>query len=253
MTKQPFPFCIPVFLSPEQEIKAIKVAVDINPANAIPAALPKPGHLAVLRSRYWGAKGVDLTVSFLDNPDQATINKILEAANDWGKKANVKFRYTKSGGQVRIAREPGDGYWSYLGTDILGIPKNEPTMNLDSFTSRTPTSEYNRVVKHEFGHTLGFPHEHVRRQIVERIDKQKCYAYFKKHIGWSKAMVDSQVLTPLEESSLIATKNAKVDSIMCYQLPGAIMIDGRDVPGGNDISTYDRHLCRKIYPKFTTD
>jgi len=55
------------------------------------------------------------------------------------------------------------GYWSYLGTDILHIPKNRPTMCLENFSMDTLESEYKRVVRHETGHTLGFPHEHMRR------------------------------------------------------------------------------------------
>jgi hypothetical protein len=56
-----------------------------------------------------------------------------------------------------------EGYWSYLGTDIRLIPWNRPTMNLQGFTMNTSESEYKRVVRHETGHTLGFPHEHILR------------------------------------------------------------------------------------------
>ena len=59
---------------------------------------------------------------------------------------------------VRIARTANDGYWSYLGTDVLQIPAGEPTLNLDSFTMNTPDSEVYPVVRHDTGHTLGFPH-----------------------------------------------------------------------------------------------
>ena len=90
--------------------------------------------------------------------------------NAWGKYANVTFVATSTDPQVRIARTPGDGHWSYLGTDVLHIRKAEPTMNLDSFTMSTSESEYKRVVRHETGHTLGFPHEHMRKQLVAKID-----------------------------------------------------------------------------------
>ena len=80
-------------------------------------------------------------------------------------------------GDVRISLT-GNGYWSYLGTDILHIPSNMPTMNLQNFSMNTPESEYKRVVRHETGHTLGFPHEHLQRDIVNRIDPQKAYDYF---------------------------------------------------------------------------
>ena len=49
-------------------------------------------------------------------------------------KVNVTFTESRTNPQVRIARVPDDGYWSYVGTDILSIPADEPTMNLEGFT-----------------------------------------------------------------------------------------------------------------------
>jgi len=42
--------------------------------------------------------------------------------------ANVQFVESATDPQVRINRAAGDGYWSYLGTNILSIPQGEPTM-----------------------------------------------------------------------------------------------------------------------------
>ena len=78
----------------------------------------------------------------------------------------------------------GDGYWSYLGTDILQIPKDQPTMCLQDMDTQSE-AELRRVVRHETGHTLGFPHEHLRREVVERIDPEKAYAYFGWVSGWA--------------------------------------------------------------------
>src|SRR5438045_2915713 len=64
-------------------------------------------------------------------------------------------------GEVRIARGPG-GYYSCLGTDIRLIAANRQTMNLEGFSANAPESEFRRVGRHEAGHTLGFPHEHMR-------------------------------------------------------------------------------------------
>ncbi|MEZ4728379.1 MAG: hypothetical protein R3E79_14700 [Caldilineaceae bacterium] len=37
------------------------------------------------------------------------------------------------------------GSWSYIGTDALGVPANEPTMNLGWLTRGTPNDEVQRV------------------------------------------------------------------------------------------------------------
>ena len=129
-----------------------------------PDAVIPPAHLALLTAKYWGSGGVRLTVGFLDGPEAALRTRILSHMNAWGAFCNVRFTEVAMDPQVRIARTAGDGYWSYLGTDILHIGANQPTMNLDSFTMNTPDSEFHRVVRHETGHTLGFPHEPFGRK-----------------------------------------------------------------------------------------
>jgi hypothetical protein len=247
-------------LPPESRIRAARIAVSHNPANQVPmtgaalaAACPaSPERIAALTGKLWGAKGVRLTVSFMDGPDAATRAKILSHANAWGRTANVVFTEVGSGGQVRIARKAGEGYWSYLGTDVLSIPANEPTMNLESFDAgSTPDSEFYRVVRHEFGHTLGWPHEHARKEIVGRIDPQKAIAYFARYDGWDAETVRQQVLTPLSDAELTALPS-DVRSIMCYDLPGEITRDGQPIPGGTDIDEEDAALAAKLYPKSDT-
>ena len=154
--------------------------------------------------------------------------RILSHLNAWA--CGIQFVETRGTGQVRISRGAG-GYWSYLGTDILHIATTRPTMNLQGFTMNTSDDEFRRVIRHEAGHTLGFPHEHMRRELVARIDRQKAYDFFRRTQGWSQPMVDQQVLTPLDERSIFGTP-ADQTSIMCYQLPGLITRDGRPIVGG---------------------
>ena len=169
--------------------------------------------------------------------------------NAWGARCNVVFTETASGGQVRIAREAGSGCWSYVGTDILSISADHPTMNLESFSMQTPESEFHRVVRHETGHTLGCPHEHMRAELVNQIDPAKAVAFFGATQGWSPEEVQQQVLTPIETSSLLGTVHADPDSIMCYQIPGTFTKDGQPIVGGLDIDESDFQFMASIYPK----
>ncbi len=129
-----------------------------------------------MTTKYWGIEGKQFTVGFLDNPSQALRTKILSHMNAWSKTANVAFVETGDATQaeVRINRDRNpdpewDGYWSFLGTDILPFSgPNNQTMNLQGFTMDTADSEFYRVVRHETGHTLGFPHEHMRKELVNR-------------------------------------------------------------------------------------
>jgi hypothetical protein len=113
----------------------------------------------------------------------------------------------------------------------------------------TAESEYKRVVRHEAGHTLGFPHEHMRKALIAKIDVPKAIDYFGRTQGWSAEDVKLQVLTPLEESSLIGTASSDARSIMCYQLPGEITKDGEPILGGTDIDSWDREFIALIDPR----
>jgi hypothetical protein len=206
-----------------------------------------PMRIAVMTAKYWGAKSRKFTVAFVESTPSDLKARIISHMNAWTKTGGMSFVGTSGTGDVRISRAPG-GYWSYLGTDVLHIPKNRPTMNLQGFTMNTPESEYKRVVRHETGHTLGFPHEHMRKALVARIDPSKAYKWFLATYGWDKATVDAQVLTTLSEASLMGTP-ADQTSIMCYQLPGLITKDGKPIVGGTDIDGTDYKFCGTIYPK----
>ena len=249
--------CTPKSLPRRLLVKAATTAVRINPVNAPvfgPLAavaadfqVAEPLRIAVITSKYWGPTPRRLTVSFMESTPANLRDRIVKHMNAWNRTACISFAQTQATGDVRISRGAG-GYWSYLGTDILHIPKNRQTMNLEAFTMNTPESEYKRVVRHETGHTLGFPHEHMRKDLVARIDPEKAYAWFLETQGWDKQTVDQQVLTPLDEKSLMGTP-ADQTSIMCYQLPASITLNEEPILGGLDINQTDSAFAGKIYPQ----
>jgi hypothetical protein len=250
--------CSAKYLPLEQWVSAADKAIQLNPANrpqaellahVFPSFKPTKMRIAALTTKYWHSGKVALTVSFLDIEDQSLRARILQHMNAWDASANVSFTEIPQGGQVRIATASGGGYWSYIGTDIFSVSANQPTMNLESFSMDTPESEYHRVVRHETGHTMGFVHEHMRQALVNLIDPAKAYPYFLETQGWDKATVDQQVLTPIEEASLMGTSTTDQDSIMCYQIPGSITKNGQPILGGLDIDPTDYAFAAKLYPK----
>src|SRR4051812_17020101 len=245
--------CTPApLLTFEQRQESQRRAAEINPVN-LPAGAHPVERLAVLTQAYWGAKGVDLTVGFMEQTATNLRDRIISHMNAWNTVAgaNVKFHWTQTSPQVRISRGSG-GYWSYLGVDILSISRNQQTMNLERFTMNTPESEFVRVIRHETGHTLGFPHEHLRRDLVALLDAEKTIAYFMRTQGWSRDDVIAQVLTPVEESALLDPTRADGTSIMCYELPGSITKSGQPIPGGNDLDDLDKSYALKVYPSNVT-
>jgi hypothetical protein len=257
--------CRTKVLTPSQEEKVLRRSIEINPANAEEQRLLQrspigrrggPRRLAVVVGHKWPKSGVRLSVQFLDNPARDLRARILMHMNAWAKTASVRFDETNDRGQVRISRldAPEDmaGYWSYIGTEILGIEDDQPTLNLEGFTMRTSDAEFKRVVRHEAGHTLGFEHEHMRDALVKKIDRSKAFAYFDRTQGWSKEETLEQVLTPLARKSIMGTGEADPLSIMCYQIPGAITKDGKTIPGGRDINPKDFAFAGTIYPRTTS-
>lgn len=251
--------CTPKFLKPELLLESARIARETNPLNhpqeltraggLEPAMAPTPERIAVLTSKWWKSGGKTFSVKFLDTRESALKARILSHMNAWSAHCNVAFRESAdSGAHVRVARAE-DGYWSYVGTDILLIPRGEPTMNLQGFTADSSEAEYRRVVRHETGHTLGCPHEHMRKQIIRKIDRAKAIEYYRQTQGWSEAQTIRQVLTPLSESSILGTPDTDRTSIMCYQIPGSITKDGVAIPGGSDIDAIDAAFMGKVYPR----
>jgi hypothetical protein len=243
------PICTPVSLPEPHLLVAALQAVALNPLNQ-PApflAALEPEHLAVLTTRYWGTAGVRLGVAFMEPAPEDLARHILFHMNAWAECCHVEFVPSSQEPHVRVTRE-GEGYWSNLGTDCLLVPRSRPTMCFAGFTMQTPESEFIRVVRHEAGHALGFVHEHMRADLVRRIDPAKAVAWFGRTQGWDADTVRAQVLTPLEEGSLWGTRAADQQSIMCYQLPGFLTLDGRPITGGVDLDQSDRDFAALVYP-----
>ncbi len=134
-------------------------------------------------SRQWPVStfqaGSTITVAFLGGSEELR-NQIARAITPWLNAANVHFDFgplasagkfrewktsdKKYAGDIRIAFQGGEegGYWSLVGKDSINpalVKPNKPSMNFEGFTDSLP-SDWQATVLHEFGHSLGFEHEH---------------------------------------------------------------------------------------------
>jgi hypothetical protein len=247
--------CTARLLSPLEQSEASRAAKDIEPRNDIgrfSLIPPHPEFIIGMRSKFWPVTTKVLPVYFRDSSmTQALRNKILTYANKWTKYSGLSFSESNDPSSViRLDRISGDGYWSYIGTDCSQIPKNQQTLNLDSFSERTPDSEFDRVVVHEFGHARGYWHEHLRPSIIELLDRQKVLKRFKQLYGWDDSTTIPNVLTPISEDNAVMkfTANANVRSVMCYDFDGSMTKNGKPIPGGSVVLEEDLQFDGQIYP-----
>jgi hypothetical protein len=112
----------------------------------------------VEKMKLW-ENGRRLRVKFLDGIGEVQ-NKVAAIAKEWELLANLTLDFVTSGAsEIRISFADQGFSWSTVGTDALTVPSNGATMNYGWLEPATSLREYQRVVRHEFGHALGMIHE----------------------------------------------------------------------------------------------
>ncbi|MBW4484607.1 MAG: hypothetical protein KME14_18900 [Tildeniella torsiva UHER 1998/13D] len=202
-------------------------------------------YLAGLTAYLWEV-GKTLRVRFLDG-DSATQAKVESIAHQWSQFANIKFQFgNDSDSEIRISFTR-EGSWSQLGTGSLQVDRNEPTMNFGWLKHDSPDEEYSRVVLHEFGHALGFTHEHKHPDSGIKWNRDAVIAYYRRTNGWNEATTVSNVL---EAESKDETQYSKFDpdSIMLYAIPAELTEDGFSTDWNTQLSATDKEFAKLLYP-----
>jgi hypothetical protein len=210
----------------------------------------------------WNVKSLE--VSFKGG-DADLHQKIAEAAAVWSKHANILFDFGfNSSTQKYREWVPDDvshirvgfqapGYWSLVGQDSQDleiIKPGEITLNLEKFDIQLP-SNYKGIVLHEFGHALGFHHEHQSPVADCDFDWETVYSYLAGPPNyWSKEKVDFN-LKKMPAGGLTYSPHDK-DSIMHYSFPDWMFLSGKSsacyTEENNDLSEEDIRMAAQAYP-----
>jgi len=252
MSMIPLNYCIQMVLPEEKQIEAARLAILENKANipdhdVSPCGDINSFKITLTTGKMW-ANGRTICVRFLDG-DPIIHKKVQAYAKEWSKYCNIKFDFNNSPeAEIRITfKEPG--YFSYIGTDSLLVHKDQPTMGLP-LSLNTAESEFSRAVLHEFGHCIGLMHEHVSPNVDIPWDKEAVYRYYTNpiHGGWSKEMVDHNVLAKLDpRTSIYSEFDPK--SIMQFPVPNELTIGDFEIGWNTTLSEIDKKFISQVYPR----
>lgn len=210
----------------------------------------------MLTSKKWEA-GREIKVGWIPGPyneSDVLRERIRYYVNSLEAYMNLNFRFigfNPDEADVRVSDERG-GSWSYLGTDNLLIPRDEPTLQLgwlepDMVGNRAGETEIRRTVQHEFLHAVDLGHEHSHPRNDRAYDKPYIYAWFWRTQGWDQQEVDQQFFYRYREAHTTFS-DYDPDSIMHYEVPAEFLLDKSQAIGWNTrLSDGDRAFLRKVY------
>ncbi len=199
----------------------------------------------IVFKKLW-VNGSTLRVRFLGGTpaQQATAR---EQAGWWTQHANLRFDFNNApDAEIRIAFDPSDGAWSYIGTDGQSIPRNQPTMNLGFLDGGTAA--------HEFGHAIGLAHEHQNPQggIVwnEEVVLRDLSG---PPNNWTPDEIRHNVLNKYAADQIRGT-TFDPDSIMLYFFPDTWVKNGKGTKANEVLSTMDKAFIAgaQAYPRSGT-
>lgn len=217
-----------------------------SPYELAQQATAEGSRAALARNKMWRA-GRTLRVRFLDG-EAPVQQKVIRFAQEWTQYANLRFAFgDQADAELRISfQQPGS--WSFIGTDALGVPLDEPTINFGWLTPGTPNDEVRRVVLHEFGHALGLIHEHQNPAAAIPWNRAAVYDYYAgPPNNWSQEQVEVNLFKTYA-AALTQYSVFDPQSIMLYPIPAEFTEGGFSVGLNQTLSALDRAYLAAWYP-----
>lgn len=260
---------------------------------------PHPGmapHFLLSLTKRWNA-GQKIKVAFKSGTP-VLHKEVADTVNEWTKYANLTFDFGVDAqgnyrpwtttdmvfaADIRVSFDQ-QGYYSLVGTDSINplvTRPGEESLNLQGFDGQRP-SDWKAVALHEFGHAIGFEHEHQSplAPCDFRFDDDPGYMPTTDEFGqyvpdsknrrpglytvlggppnnWPKAVVDFN-LQKLPASSAYEVGPFDKDSIMKYFFPAWMFTLGTASKCYTDsenlvISAGDQVGAAKVYPMSQAD
>jgi serralysin len=191
--------------------------------------------------------GDTVYVQFL-NGSTPLQRQVMQYAKLWENHANINFVWTTGTGNIRIKFNAKGENNSLIGIVSNSKDLNEETMNLDSTNLTKFPTYFRTAVIHEFGHAIGFLHEHSNPKINVQWNRQAIYDYHAKNSGWSKEQVDWNIFK-VHEMRYTNGLDYDSKSIMHYPIEAWETLNGYAQGWNNEISAGDIKMAALLYPK----
>jgi hypothetical protein len=192
--------------------------------------------------------GDTLRLRFLDG-DTKQKQVVKRFVPLWTAYANLAFEWTDDPqAEIRISFKLS-GSWSYVGTDALAVPSNDPTVNLGWLSTTTPDLEAEFTILHEFGHVLGLMHEHQNPEANIPWDKKAVYkAYSGPPNYWERSAVETLMFIRWERSLFPYKKPFDPMSIMTFPIPNEFTKGEFEIGSNRTVSAGDKDFVKRLYP-----
>ncbi|KAK3984314.1 hypothetical protein QBC44DRAFT_301560 [Cladorrhinum sp. PSN332] len=201
--------------------------------------------LTVEDSLRWEA-GDTITIKLLGGSKR--VKSLVEYyARLWLNHANLEMDFVSTGrADVRVSFYPGGSY-SVVGINCRCVmPQDKPTMNL-AIDDATPEHKFRRCVLHEFGHVLGFIHEHQNPAGNIQWDVNEVYNHYLHNQNRSVEWVDRKIFEAYSYDSHTGTEFDK-DSVMIYPILAKHTTNGFSVGMNTQLSQKDKEYAATVYP-----
>lgn len=233
-----------------------RCCTDLSKIGATPTRID--GMRAILtRANLMWENGRTITVGFVAPAAGTTVqqNKVKEVVKEWEKVANLKFNFIPVGrdATIRVSFQRNAGSWSYVGKGTLSIRKPQPTLNLGwVFSGATTTDEEKGVILHEFGHAIGYLHEHQSPRRGEKItlNEEVIFEYTARTQvpPWSEDQTRHNIINVYNVQEVSNFSEVDTTSIMMYFMPAEWNVQHLEIKPNHDLSPLDKAFAFLNYP-----